>query len=345
MKINSTPGCASLLNHNVRSLSRRWLAALLPLLLAGCAANNGIQLSDVSLGGLFGSKQPESIVPAQALADIGVTQCDRLTADRNDPDRAPGIAHVQWHELDAAAAIPACEQALEQHPGHRRLQAQLARAYIKARFYDDAYVVGNEADRAGSIHAVYQLGQVYRDGKKDNEKAIEAFARAAKAGHPDAMTDLGWRLFERDGWGDKREAASWFQKAAETGNPYSLASFGDMYVLTDRQFDKAFPWYQRAEQQNYRHALYMIGRYYVMGFPPVASNPDLALSYFERAAQQGYEFASVDAAKLYLQTRYSSAASGGGGVSEPLLESERREKALYWLNYGMPKLSPRKARQ
>lgn len=343
MKTNSTPCLTAILKTKFRQKSLRRLATTLPLLapllLAGCAANNGFQLSNVSMGGLFGSEQGGSVAPSHTVADIGVTQCDRLTADKNDPDRAPAAAPVEWHTLHAATAIPACEQALAQYPGHRRLQAQLARAHIKARFYDDAYAVASEADRAGSIHAAYQLGLVYRDGKKENEKAIEAFSRSAKAGHPDAMTDLAWALFQRDGWGDKREAASWFQKAAETGNPYSQASFGDMYLLTDRQFDNAFPWYQRAAQQNHRHALFMIGRYYVMGFPPVTTNPDLALSYFERAANQGYEAAGVDAARLYIHKRPSSSAPHG--VSAPVLASERRDKALYWLKYGKPTLSPR----
>src|SRR5690606_12739289 len=103
-----------------------------------------------------------------------------------------------------------------------------------------------------------------------------------------------------------------------------------------------FPWYQRAASQDDNHALYMMGRYYALGFSPVAKDPDQALPYFERAARAGWAAAGVEAARLYMRDRHASAASpSGGGVTTPFLEAERKDKALYWLEYGMPKLSVR----
>ena len=66
-----------------------------------------------------------ALASAQA-SDVAVTECDRLIAHPDDPDRvAPG---VEREDADLPAAIAACRAALETDPDSPRLNYQLARA-------------------------------------------------------------------------------------------------------------------------------------------------------------------------------------------------------------------------
>src|SRR5690606_24487304 len=108
-------------------------------------------------------EQEKAPIPAEAVADIGITKCDRLATVSTDPDRVPGVTPVTWNKLNAAAVISACEKALAKHPNHRRLQTLLARGYLYVGLYDKAYVEASKAAENGSLTALVQIGVVYRD--------------------------------------------------------------------------------------------------------------------------------------------------------------------------------------
>ncbi|MCE7525447.1 tetratricopeptide repeat protein [Alloalcanivorax xenomutans] len=317
-----------------KSFASHWrlIAGLLPWLLAGCASA-GYQMPDLSLDGLFSSDQ--AAARDQPVANIGITHCDQLTTHEDDWDRVKGISPVEGEDIDIASAIAACEKALAEHPGHRRLQAELARAYAEAFRYDEAFRLSGQAAEAGSLYALIQQGHAYRYGRgtpKDIDKAVNAYQRAAKAGHVGAMNYLGSTLYQRDGWGDRSKAKSWYRKSADAGDATGMANFAQLLVIDGKQ-EEAFPWFQRAAQQGNAFALQQIGTYYAVGGEPAIKAPYTALSYFEKAVKKGRPSASVKAAKLFIQE--------AGDTNSHLNESERQAKVLYWVKYGMPTLSTR----
>ncbi|WP_421706304.1 tetratricopeptide repeat protein [Alloalcanivorax xenomutans] len=315
-----------------KSIASYWrlLAGLLPILLTGCASA-GYQMPDLSLDSLLGSNQ--AAARDQPVADIGITRCDQLTTHEEDWDRVKGVPPVDSEDIDIATAISACEKALAEHPGHRRLQAELARAYAEAFRYDEALRLSGLAAEAGSLYALIQQGHAYRYGRgtpKDIDKAVNAYQSAAKAGHAGAMNYLGSTLYQRNGWGDRSRAKSWYRKSADTGNATGMANFAQI-LLIDGEQEEAFPWFERAARQGNAFALQQIGTYYAVGGEPAIKAPYTALSYFEKAVEKGRPSASIKAAKLFIQ--------GPGDTGSRLSEGERQAKALYWVKYGMPTLS------
>lgn len=73
-------------------------------------------------GACFLALAPASPLLAQ---DAPVTDCDRLAAE---PGTVSGIPGVALDQIDPAAALPACEQAVREHPGVARLILAYARA-------------------------------------------------------------------------------------------------------------------------------------------------------------------------------------------------------------------------
>ncbi len=68
--------------------------------------------------------------PALAQTEKAAADCDRLAAHPFDASRPDGIPGERYDKLEPALAIPACERALKQFPGHPRYQFQLARSHL-----------------------------------------------------------------------------------------------------------------------------------------------------------------------------------------------------------------------
>ncbi|SVD76789.1 uncharacterized protein METZ01_LOCUS429643, partial [marine metagenome] len=100
-----------------------------------------------------------------AWADTPVTECDRLAAHPYDPGKV--TEGVDWDDLDADYAIPACQEAVDNWPAEVRLQFQLARAFQKAEHYSDALrIYIRLAADPGPDYAAAQsnLGIMYDNG-------------------------------------------------------------------------------------------------------------------------------------------------------------------------------------
>ncbi len=66
--------------------------------------------------------------------------------------------------------------------------------------------------------------------KKDDQQAFSWFRKAAEAGDPAGMNDLGDMYLNGIGVEkDYAQAFSWFRKAAEAGNPDGMVDLGFMY--------------------------------------------------------------------------------------------------------------------
>lgn len=100
-----------------------------------------------------------------AAAQPAPTDCDRLAAHPEDPDRiVPG---VPTSAVDQAAAIAACETDLDADPGNARLRYQLARVYFYNGRTADAARTMERAAEGGHRQAQFVMGALISNGRPD----------------------------------------------------------------------------------------------------------------------------------------------------------------------------------
>lgn len=148
-----------------------YAARLLPLLLGFAIAP----------GAIGGAAPP---VYDRARFSQEVTECDRLAAHPDDPDRvAPGRSQAS---IDLPAAIAACEQAVAADPGNPRLRYQLARVYGYSGQGEKAGEHRQAAVDAGYPQALFVVGYLHLEGlnkaPKDVCRGAELIYRSARAG-------------------------------------------------------------------------------------------------------------------------------------------------------------------
>ena len=152
-----------------------------------------------------------------------ITNCDRLAADPYDLGKV--TEGVDWGDLDADEAIPACLEAVNNWPPEVRLQYQLARAFQKAEHYSGALQIYKRLTvdpGPGYAAAQTNLGLMYRNGMgvpQNDAEAVKWYRKAAEQGYADAQYNLG-NMYDK-GRGvpeDKAEALKWWRKAAEQGH-------------------------------------------------------------------------------------------------------------------------------
>ncbi|MDB5473941.1 MAG: peptidase, partial [Devosia sp.] len=154
--------------------------------------------------------------------------CNQLAASPYAMDSAaPG---VHFEELDAAAAIRACEAAVGAEPDNANLRYQLGRSYDAAEETENAIEAYEEA---GTPLALYSLGALYEGGygvQVDPAKALDYYRRAAEAPLGIAREALG-RMYEK-GLGtnvDYALAAKHYREAIELGFVPANGSLGFLF--------------------------------------------------------------------------------------------------------------------
>jgi len=135
------------------------------------------------------SRSIPSIVAASALllaatfstpasAQSEVTECDRLTANEQDPS-SPLRHHgsVAFEDIDAPKAIGACKKDLEADPNNARLRLNLGRAYNKAEDYKKSFQYTKEAVDAKYGYAFHVMALHYYlgEGVEKNPAQIERY--------------------------------------------------------------------------------------------------------------------------------------------------------------------------
>ena len=264
--------------------------------------------------------------------DKSVSECDALAASPLDMDRArpPGTG-VVTENLDAEAAIKACNKAVADNPRVARYLYNLGRAYQKLamraglaederrRALDSARLAYDDAaNRRGYISALNDLAVL---DELDNRVpvAIELFRRGAQQGHPLAMYNLA--VHYRDGIGvprDDVQAAEWFARSAGSGLVSAMVEYGRALWVGRGQADsksnsrRAIEWLQRAAAAGSLRAMYWLGWIYQR-----SHDPQLALLWYSRAAEAGYGDAQVKVAQIMEK---------GDGLPNPQPEMAER----YW---------------
>jgi hypothetical protein len=78
---------------------------------------------------------------------------------------------------------------------------------------------------------MYTLGNIY-DVRKEHEQAVAWFTKAAAAGLPEAMFNLGHSVSEGEGVAapDYPAAADWYRRAADAGHGSAAHNLSNMYT-------------------------------------------------------------------------------------------------------------------
>jgi TPR repeat protein len=256
----------------------------------------------------------QPVPPSNAGRPAPVTDCDRRAASPTDPDRVGDISGVATDAIVAELAIAACIDAIKTHPGERRFEFQLSRAFHKAGRQAEEITELKTAADMGSVPAMNNLGVMYRTGQgvaKDEPAAIRLFRKAADTGFALAMTNLG-QMYQQ-GLGvdhDDVEAARLFRGAADGGNSIAMVNLGYLYqkglgVAVDAQ--EAARWYRKAADAGNSVGMTNLAIMNESGLG-IAKNESEAAAFYRKAADAGNAVAMFKLALMYEQ--------GSGGLSK-----------------------------
>jgi TPR repeat protein len=229
--------------------------------------------------------------------------CDVLGGHPHDPNRVSNGVRIEL--VDTAAAIAACQRAVERFPDVPRFAEELGRSYRAAGDYRQAMTWHRRAADIGYSAAQVSIGKMYRDGlgvPVDDAEALRWYRMAAEQGDSWAYVSLG--IMARDGRGvpqEYAEALRWFTRAAEAGNDWAYTNIGRMYaggLGVPQDFGRAVAWYRRAAEMGDLLAQITLGRMYRDG-EGVAQDYRRAVRWYRAAAGQGFAHAEARLGKLY----------------------------------------------
>ncbi|MBL8628674.1 MAG: hypothetical protein JNM81_03530 [Rhodospirillaceae bacterium] len=166
------------------------------------------------------------VLSGPAFAADTITECDRLTAHPEDPDRiAPGVDDVK----DLPAAIAVCEADVKKDGNNRRLRYQLARVYFYSQKTDKAMPHLEFAAKAGSQQAQFVLGYITDEGlqgvKREPCKVEDLWYKSANQGRFAALVSYPHHVINANFTGCKIQATpaeieAYLAKAKETAKGY-----------------------------------------------------------------------------------------------------------------------------
>ena len=137
--------------------------------------------------------------------------------------------------------------------------------------------------------------------KKDYEKALELYEKAAALDNDDAMNSLG--LMYRKGEGvsvNYNSAETWFKKSIALKNEYAVYNLAYLYDVFLKNKIKAIEYYQKAADLGMADAMFHLGYLYYRGSGGVTKNCEIALNWFNMAIQKGHIKSMYYAGQIYL---------------------------------------------
>ncbi|MBP9692135.1 MAG: sel1 repeat family protein [Alphaproteobacteria bacterium] len=122
-----------------------------------------------------------------------------------------------------------------------------------------------KAVKLGHVEAMASLGKINLFGNiKNFEEAEKWLTEAADKGSSDAMLDLGW--FYGTIKKDNEKSLSWYKKAAALGNPAALYSCGAILLSSASENNDEKPalsYLQQSAEKGYSRAMTLLGKYYL----------------------------------------------------------------------------------
>ena len=157
--------------------------------------------------------------------------------------------------------------------------------------------------KLGNVAASNLIGNMYLNGiyplKNDKEKALEYYKKAASKNYAFAYNNLG-KLEEN--CNNFKKAFEYYLFSADLGESWACNKVGEYYRLgiVNKDLDKAFYYYNRALESNYRtlcyYAYYNLAKYYYMNGYEARIKKDVnkALEYLNIASENNVLDASIE---------------------------------------------------
>ncbi|MFT3838856.1 MAG: tetratricopeptide repeat protein [Myxococcaceae bacterium] len=146
------------------------------------------------------------------------------------------------------------------------------------------YSSGSTGDSAARLYN-RSLDFLEGDGvARDEQKAFELNAEAARLGDRDAVLAMGW--FYNHGVGVEQndvESRRWYRLAARHGSPMAMFSLGAI-AYEHGDFEEALKWLRRAVDAGHTRAHFWLGKLYWRG-EGLEEDRKRAIRLFETAAE------------------------------------------------------------
>ena len=164
-----------------------------------------------------------------------------------------------------------------------------------------------KAAEAGSLEAMFDLGDCYYDGEgvgKNMSLATRWMTKAADAGYTLAQAALGMAYFIGTEGLDQNYALSekYSLMAAEKGNIDAQAGLASLYVEME-EYDKALKWARKAAQASNPAAYDTLGRIYDEGLGVEVDHIE-GLKWYEEGAKAGDAFDQNMCGNIYLNADF-----------------------------------------
>ena len=229
--------------------------------------------------------------PEEPPLERDIAEADREVS--KEPELSVDMEHIEPEETRNHRGRPS-----NPYARYRLAKIILADPAAEQERFRTALEWLTEAAEAGLVHAQYELGKIYRDGRGVEKDALLAAAwltRAAEQGSDAASYALG-ALLLTGGEGlakDILSALNWLRRSAEDGNQYAQYRLGRLLLRGEdapREIEEAVRWLTASAEQGNRYAQYALGKLYLMG-KEVPRDPEAAVRWFTLSAAQGNEYA------------------------------------------------------
>ncbi len=281
--------------------------------LRGEAADKKGRITFAGLAAHVGQEVPSDV---SRLVGGGAVQTPNLKADYTSEPvllaKAGGVAAVSMAEA-LAADLRMYDRALERGGGAGIIDVLDTRAGPTGATWRKAAEDGNPTGQVlFALCLSYGAGGV----TKDEKKGIELFRKAAAAGHPRGMTELGLSYLAGIGVAkDEKEAVKWFRKAADAGDFLGMTMLGSRYGQgqgVTKNETEAVRWYRKAAEGGCSAAANNLGLYYLTG-RGVAEDWNEATKWFRRAVEAGHPQGMCFFGSMH--------ETGRGGLKQDLTEA------------------------
>ncbi|EGG01258.1 uncharacterized protein MELLADRAFT_50122 [Melampsora larici-populina 98AG31] len=179
--------------------------------------------------------------------------------------------------------------------------------------YDRAFPLFVLAAKHGHVEAMFRAGQCCEHGwgtRKERDKALQFYRKAAIAQHPLAMYRLGLADLNGDLGQPRRpkDGVKWLKRAAETADVSNPKPLHELALLHERgiehvvfvDFDYAVELLARAAELGYAPSAYKLGECYEYGRMGCPQDSALSIHYYNIAAQQNHKEACFALTAWYL---------------------------------------------
>lgn len=218
-----------------------------------------------------------------------------------------------------------------------------------------AFALYFAASKQGHPASTYRVAVCYEMGagtKKDPARAIQFYRKSAAAGDPLAMHKYALMLLYGH-LGMKRnikEGISWLKRASAVATvdcPHSLMDLARLFekdsgcpmIIADEGY--ALELYHRAAQLLHAPAQYRLGTCHEFGLLDCKMEPQTALKWYAKSADQGYAEAELALSHWYLTGTPATALEDPEHINDYIVIKPSEPDAFYWAEraalQGLPK--------